>query len=236
MSLENTIGSILLVEDEQEIADIIMLHLSDLGYSVTHASDGMSGLTLALKQSWDLMLLDLTLPRIDGIDICRQVRDTNPALPIIVVSARNAEDDRIIGFDTGADDYITKPFGIDELIARVKAALRRVEAMKSIASTDVDVVSVNGVVLDPVQRTVSISGKAVKLTAKEFELLMYFAKAPGHVFNRGELLEKVWGYGHHGYLHTVNTHINRLRNKIETDPANPVYIQTVWGVGYKLAK
>ncbi|MFT5893137.1 MAG: DNA-binding response OmpR family regulator [bacterium] len=233
MITENLRKSILLIEDEQEIADIMMLHLSDLNYSVTHTSDGITGLALALKEQWDLILLDLTLPRIDGIDICRQVRESNPALPIILVSARSAENERIYGLEVGADDYITKPFGIDELIARVKAVLRRVEAMQSVVSTDV--VCVNGVVLDPVRRTVSISGKSVRLTVREFELLLHFAKAPGHVFNRGELLEKVWGYGHHGYLHTVNTHINRLRNKIELDPAHPVYIQTVWGIGYKFA-
>jgi DNA-binding response OmpR family regulator len=233
MATEILSKSILLIEDEQEIADIMMLHLGDLNYSITHTTDGINGLALALKEQWDLILLDLTLPRIDGIDICRQIRKTNPALPIILVSARSAEDERIYGLDVGADDYVTKPFGVDELIARVKAVLRRVEAMQGVVSTDV--VCVNGVVLDPVRRAVSISGKSVRLTVREFELLLYFAKAPGQVFNRGELLEKVWGYGHHGYLHTVNTHINRLRNKIEPDPAHPVYIQTVWGVGYKLA-
>ena len=233
MAIENLTKSILLIEDEKEIADIMMLHLSDLDYSVTHTGDGIDGLALALKQQWDLILLDLTLPGIDGIDICRQVRKSNPALPIILVSARSAEDERIHGLEEGADDYITKPFGVDELIARVKAVLRRVDALQSVVPTDV--VCVNGVVLDPVRRTVSITGKSVRLTVREFELLLYFAKAPGQVFNRGELLEKVWGYGHQGYLHTVNTHINRLRNKIEPDPAHPVYIQTVWGVGYKLA-
>ena len=233
MNTQSAKKSILLIEDEQDIADIVTLHLTGLEYAVTHTADGISGLALALKEQWDLILIDLTLPRIDGIDICRQVREINPALPIILVSARSAEDERIHGLEVGADDYITKPFGIDELIARVKAVLRRVEAMQSAISTDV--VCVNGVVLDPVKRSVSITGKSVKLTVREFELLLYFAKAPGQVFNRGELLEKVWGYGHQGYLHTVNTHINRLRNKIEPDPAHPVYIQTVWGVGYKLA-
>jgi len=233
MTSQSLDKSILLIEDEQEIADIMMLHLGLSGFSVTHTSDGVNGLALALKDQWDLILLDLTLPRIDGIDICRQIREFNPALPIILVSARSAEDERIYGLEVGADDYITKPFGVDELVARVKAVLRRVEAMQIAVSTDV--VCVNGVVLDPVRRIASIAGKSVKLTVREFELLMYFAKAPGQVFNRGELLEKVWGYGHQGYLHTVNTHINRLRNKIEPDPSQPVYIQTVWGVGYKLA-
>lgn len=234
MTTDSSKKSILLIEDEQEIADIMMLHLTGLNYSVTHTADGINGLTLALKREWDLILLDLTLPRVDGIDICRQVRKINPVLPIILVSARSAEDERIHGLDVGADDYITKPFGVDELIARVKAVFRRVEAMQTVVSTEL--VCINGIVIDPVRRNVSIMGQSVRLTAREFELLLYFAKAPGQVFNRAELLEKVWGYGHHGYLHTVNTHINRLRKKIETDPANPIYIQTVWGIGYKLAE
>ncbi len=232
MAQECNKKSILLVEDEQEIADIVMLHLGDLNYSITHTADGIKGLTLALQGSWDLILLDLTLPRIDGLDICKQVRESNPATPIILISARSEESERVLGLDVGADDYITKPFSIDELIARVKAVLRRVDALQGLVATDV--VSVNGIVLDPLRHTVSITGRAVNLTAREFELLLHFAKSPGQVFNRTELLEKVWGTRHDGYLHTVNSHINRLRSKIESNPAKPEYIQTVWGVGYKL--
>ncbi len=233
MNAECNGKSILFVEDEQEIADIVTLHLGDLNYQITHTTDGIKGLTLALKDSWDLILLDLTLPKIDGLDICKQVRESNPATPIILVSARSGEEERVLGLDIGADDYITKPFSIDELIARVKAVLRRVDALQGL--TPADVITVNGIVLDPARHTVTVSGRAVNLTAREFDLLLHFAKSPGQVFNRSEILENVWGTRHDGYLHTVNSHINRLRSKIECDPAKPAYIQTVWGVGYKLA-
>lgn len=224
--------NILLVEDEQDIADILQVHLRDLGANVTHAADGIRGLTLALRNEWDLILLDLTLPRIDGMDICEQVRQTNPATPIILVTARSSEVERVKGLECGADDYITKPFSISELIARIKAIFRRVDVMQQTRNNGL--ITCNGIVLNPSSHTVSVSGKPVTLTAREFDLLAHFAKAPGQVFKRTELLEKVWGYGHDGYLHTVNSHINRLRAKIEPDPGNPVYIQTVWGVGYKL--
>lgn len=223
---------ILLIEDEQEIADIITLHLRELDYSLTHTVDGIKGLALALRGNWNLILLDLTLPRIDGLDICRQVRECNPATPIIVVTARSGENECVLGLDVGADDYITKPFAMGEFIARVNAVMRRADSMQ--APLPIDVISVNGIVLDVVRRTVSVAGQAVSLTATEFELLLHFAKSPEQVFNRAELLEHVWGTKHHGYLHTVNSHINRLRSKIESNPSKPEYIQTVWGVGYKL--
>jgi len=223
---------ILLIEDEQEIADLLSLHLSAPEYHLTHTMDGIRGLTLALQQSWDLILLDLTLPRCDGLDVCQQVRECNPTTPIILVSARSAESDRVRGLELGADDYITKPFGISELIARVNAIFRRCQVMQE--PQDHAVISVGDIILNPATHSVSVAGRAVSLTAREFELLKHFASAPGIVFKRKELLDKVWGYSHAGYLHTVNSHINRLRSKIEPDPANPQYISTVWGVGYKL--
>ena len=224
--------NILLVEDEQEIADILIVHLQDLGAVVTHATDGIRGLTLALQNHWDLILLDLSLPRCDGLDICQQVRMTNPVTPIVLVTARSAEDERILGLETGADDYITKPFSVTELVARVKSLFRRVDAVGDVSCTEV--VAVHDIVLNTKAHSARVAQQEIQLTAKEFELLLFFARAPGQVFKRTELLEKVWGYGHDGYLHTVNSHINRLRSKIEPDPANPSYIQTVWGVGYKL--
>lgn len=224
---------ILLVEDEQEIADIVKLHLQDLGLEVTHAADGIRGLTLALKSQWDLILLDLSLPQVDGLTICQQVRQFNPATPIILVTARTSEAERVTGLDSGADDYITKPFSITELMARVKAIFRRVDALRDTPQSGI--ISVNDIILNPTARTVTISGQQVALTSREFDLLSYFAVSPERVFNRKELLEEVWGYQHDGYLHTVNSHINRLRAKIEKDPASPQYIQTVWGVGYKLS-
>jgi len=223
---------ILLIEDEQEIADLLSLHLSEPDYKLTHTMDGIRGLTMALQEAWDLILLDLTLPRCDGLDVCQQIRECNPTTPIILVSARSAESDRVRGLELGADDYITKPFGISELIARVNAIFRRCQVNQD--TQDYSVISVGDIVLNPATHTVNIAGKPVHLTAREFELLQHFARAPGIVFKRRELLDKVWGYSHAGYLHTVNSHINRLRSKIEPDPANPRYISTVWGVGYKL--
>jgi len=224
---------ILLVEDEQEIADIVKLHLEDLNLDVTHAADGIRGLALALKDHWDLIMLDLTLPQVDGLTICQQVREFNPATPIILVTARTSEAERVSGLDSGADDYITKPFSITELIARVKAIFRRVDALRDTPKTGL--ITVNDIVVNPAARTVSVNGEQISLTSREFDLLRFFALAPERVFKRKELLEEVWGYHNTGYLHTVNSHINRLRAKIEKDPSNPKYIQTVWGVGYKLS-
>lgn len=223
---------ILLVEDEQEIADIVKLHLEDLALEVTHAADGIRGLTLALKNEWDLVMLDLSLPQVDGLTICEQVRKFNPTTPIILVTARTSEAERVTGFDSGADDYITKPFSITELIARVKAIFRRIDALRD--APEIEVITINDIVISSTSRSVSIAGNPISLTSREFDLLNCFAMSPDRVFNRKELLENVWGYHHAGYLHTVNSHINRLRAKIEKDPSNPRYIQTVWGVGYKL--
>lgn len=225
--------AILVIEDEQDIADLICINLEDNNAIISHAADGIRGLTLALQGHWDMIILDLNLPRCDGMDICQQVREFNPRTPIIMVSARSSEDQRIAGLNAGADDYLPKPFNISELIARIHALFRRADLGS--VETPEEVVSVSHITLNPETHGVKIEGKQISLTAKEFELLMFFAKAPGRVFKRIELLNNIWGYGHEGYLHTVNSHINRLRAKIEPDPSNPSYIKTVWGVGYKLA-
>jgi len=224
---------ILLIEDEQDIADLLTLNLRDLDLETTHSADGVHGLALALQHDWDLVLLDLSLPRCDGLDICEQVRTHNPAVPIILVTARTSESERINGLESGADDYITKPFSVAELLARVKAVLRRAELCKPDLPGQ-PVVAVKDLLLNIAERSVTINGKDISLTAKEFDLLLYFAQSPGRVFNRTELLHNVWGYRFNGYMHTVNSHINRLRSKIEPDPTNPQYIATVWGVGYKM--
>ncbi|MBX2880829.1 MAG: response regulator transcription factor [Granulosicoccus sp.] len=230
--------NILLIEDEQDIADLLCLHLQDCDAEVTHASDGVRGLTLALQQQWDMILLDLCLPRCDGLDICEQVRQSNPGTPVIMITARSSESDRVRGLNMGADDYITKPFSISELIARVKALFRRAEAYQqnqnNTAPPATEIIAVNNLLVNRAERTVSVAGRNISLTVREFDLLLFFAQSPGTVFKRTELLEKVWGYSFKGYLHTVNSHINRLRAKIEPDPSNPQYIETVWGVGYKL--
>lgn len=226
--------SILVIEDEQDIAELIRLHLVDLSYEVTVAGDGHAGQRLATMQSWDLIILDLRLPGIDGLEICRRVRGTMNHVPILMLTSKSSELDRVLGLELGADDYVTKPFSVLELMARVKAIFRRVQALH-VASGDGDgVLTIGNLTIDPTTRNASIDGEPVELTAKEFDLLLHFARNPGRVYRRAELLDSVWGYGHDGYEHTVNSHINRLRSKIEADSANPEYIVTVWGVGYKL--
>ncbi len=185
----------------------------------------------------DLIILDIMLPGIDGLEICRRVRARSDYTPILMLTARSSEVDRVLGLELGADDYLTKPFSILELVARVKALFRRMEALQS---TDADSgqapIHFSELSIEPDKRSVLVRGEPITLTAKEFDLLLHFARQPGRVFTRGQLLDSVWGYGHEGYEHTVNSHINRLRSKIEEDPAAPRYILTVWGVGYRFAE
>ncbi len=227
---------ILVVEDDRDIAHLVELHLQDLGADVTLAHDGGVALDIALRRSFDLVILDLMLPGIDGLEICRRLRARSNYTPILMLTARSADVDRIVGLEIGADDYLTKPFNIRELIARVKALLRRVDALSKPEASDVPTVLDFGeLVIDVEKRKVTLRGEPIDLTAKEFDLLLQFARNPGRVYTRAQLLDLVWGYGHDGYEHTVNSHINRLRNKLEKDHAKPAYILTVWGVGYKFA-
>ncbi len=229
---------VLLIEDDRDIAELVQLHLRDEGYEVDYHSDGSDGLAAAKGASYDLLVLDLMLPGTDGLTICRELRGSGSYLPILMLTAKSSELDRVLGLELGADDYLTKPFSIRELVARVKALLRRAEAMggkESPSSTD-QLLQYGGLRIDAERRTVEMDGKSIELTAKEFDLLYHFAQHPGRVYSRIQLLDQVWGYGHEGYEHTVNSHINRLRGKIEQDPANPHYILTVWGVGYKFAE
>jgi len=228
---------ILVIEDDKDIAHLVELHLKDAGHQVSVAHDGNAGLELALSKQFDLIVLDLLLPGIDGIEICRRVRAASATLPILMLTSRSSELDRVLGLEIGADDYLTKPFSIRELLARVKALFRRVEALRSEASSETrKVVSVGGLVIDTEKRTVMLNGQPVILTAKEFDLLLQLAKHPGRVYTCTELLNQVWGYGYEGYEHTVNSHINRLRAKIEENPAQPRYILSIRGVGYKFAE
>ncbi len=222
---------ILIIEDEPDIARLLRLHLGELAEDPQIACDGTEGLRLALGSRWDLILLDLRLPGIDGLEICRRLRQQPYYVPIVMLTSKSGEGDRVSGLDIGADDYITKPFSIPELLARLKAIFRRVERLESEESTRE--IRAGDLQIDLDRREVRIGGNAVELTAKEFDLLTHFARAPGKVFTRAQLLDSVWGYGHDGYEHTVNTHINRLRAKVEPDPSNPTYVVTVWGVGYK---
>jgi len=225
---------ILVIEDERDIAELIRLHLNDLGFAVTITGDGNTGLQKALATSWDLVILDLRLPGMDGLDICRRLRQNSSSVPVLMLTSKSSELDRVVGLEIGADDYVTKPFSVLELTARVKAILRRAELSRQSTTDEKVVVQAGSVTVDPTRRAATIRGECIELTAKEFDLLHHFAAHPGRVFRRLELLDSVWGYGHEGYEHTVNSHINRLRAKIETDPAHPELIVTVWGVGYKM--
>ncbi|MBA3595986.1 MAG: response regulator transcription factor [Methylibium sp.] len=227
---------VLLVEDDLGIAEILRLHLADEGYAVEHAADGHSGLALLERGgSWDALILDLMLPGIDGLEICRRARAMASYTPIVIISARSSEVHRILGLEIGADDYLAKPFSVLELTARVRALLRRVDALAKASRIEGGAIETGGLRIDPLTREAAIDGHRFDLTPREFELLYFFARRPGHVFSRLDLLNQVWGYRHDGYEHTVNTHINRLRAKIEPDPTVPRRILTVWGHGYKFA-
>jgi DNA-binding response OmpR family regulator len=225
---------ILVIEDERDIADLIRLHLEDLNYVVSVARDGNTGLRKSSAGSWDLIILDLRLPGIDGLEICRNLRQRSEYVPILMLTSKSSELDRVVGLEVGADDYVTKPFSVLELMARVKAILRRAELSERSHEQALDMIQLGYLMIDPAARSAEVHGESVELTAKEFDLLIHFAKNPGRVFSRAELLDGVWGYGHDGYEHTVNSHINRLRAKIENDPDHPELIFTVWGVGYKM--
>ncbi|MVW79075.1 response regulator transcription factor [Bordetella sp. 02P26C-1] len=226
---------ILIVEDDAHIADLLQLHLRDEGYAVTHAADGDAGLRQLESGHWDALVLDLMLPGIDGLEICKRARAAARYTPIIIASARSSEVHRILGLELGADDYLAKPFSMLELVARIKALLRRANALERNARLDAGRLEVADLSIDPIARDAVVSGRLLDLTPREFDLLYLFARHPGKVFSRMDLLNQVWGYQHEGYEHTVNTHINRLRAKIEAYPSTPSRILTVWGRGYKFA-
>jgi DNA-binding response OmpR family regulator len=228
---------ILVIEDNPDIARLVELHLQDLSFHVDIARDGHSGLEQAVNGNHDLIILDIMLPGLDGLEVCRRLRAASDNTPILMLTAKTTELDRVLGLELGADDYLTKPFSIMELLARIKAIIRRSSlSNKAAPDTSAETISINGIDIDPARRTVSISDNPVELTAREFDLLLHFASHPGRVFSREQLLNQVWGYGHEGYEHTVNSHINRLRKKIEQNPADARYILTVWGVGYKFSE
>jgi DNA-binding response OmpR family regulator len=223
---------LLVIEDDRDIARLMEMHLSDEGYQVEVVHDGRDGLELATTGRFDLIVLDLMLPGMDGLEICRHLRASQPYVLVLMLTAKTSELDRVLGLEIGADDYLTKPFSLRELQARIKALLRRRAAL----STDVGEVvrlETGDLLIDASAREVRLAGETVHLTAKEFDLLVQFARNPGRVYTRAQLLDLVWGYGYEGFEHTVNSHINRLRAKIERDPTDPAFIQTVWGVGYK---
>lgn len=227
---------ILLVEDEQDIAELVSLHLQDVCDEFVVAADGHEGMRLATMESWSLVILDLCLPGPDGLEICQAIRRKGAYLPILMLTSKSGELDRVLGLETGADDYLTKPFSVLELVARVRAIFRRIQNLQRSPQPAADLakkVCAGDLTIDPARREVLLGSQLIDLTAREFDLLNYFARNPGRVFRRADLLDKVWGYGHEGYEHTVNSHINRLRAKIERNPGKPEKIVTVWGVGYK---
>ena len=222
---------ILIIEDDPEIVKLLEIHLTDLIYTTAKATDGETGLNMALEEDYDLIILDLTLPIMDGVEVCRKLREKK-STPVIMLTAKSEEIDRVLGLEIGADDYITKPFSIRELLARIKAVMRRTGAPapkeQSGKALDFD-----GLQIDVDKRKILVNGNRIELSPKEFELLVLMASNPGRNYSRSELLNMIWGYNFEGYEHTVNSHINRLRAKIESDMANPTYILTTWGVGYK---
>ncbi len=224
--------NILIIEDDPEIIRLLEIHLTDLIYTTSKALDGGVGLQMALDNTYDLILLDLTLPTMDGVEICKKLR-AKKNTPIIMLTAKSEEIDRVLGLEIGADDYITKPFSIRELLARIKAVMRRTDTKPSKEDKNTSAIEAEGLYIDIEKRKVLLDDQKVELSPKEFELLVLMASNPGRNYTRSELLNIIWGYNFEGYEHTVNSHINRLRAKIESDMAHPNYILTTWGVGYK---
>lgn len=229
--------TILVAEDQTDIRNLLVLNLRGAGYEVTEVADGLATLASETARANDLLVLDLMMPGMDGLEVCKALRARGCSTPILMLTAKSTELDRVLGLELGADDYLTKPFSLAELLARVKALLRRAELLRVAqvsAQTQVSALNNGDLEILPVKRQVSVRGKPLDFTALEFDLLLHFAQHPGHVFSRGQLLNAVWGYTHDGYEHTVTTHINRLRAKLESDPLRPELILTVRGAGYKM--
>ncbi|MCW5665057.1 MAG: response regulator transcription factor [Piscinibacter sp.] len=230
-------ASILVAEDQADIRELLVLNLRNAGYGVDAVADGAAALARQLERPADLLLLDLMLPALDGLEVCKALRARGSAAPILMLTAKSTELDRVLGLELGADDYLTKPFSLAELLARVKALLRRAELLRAAQQAGAGPARLirNGELeIEPAKRRVHYRGAEIAFTALEFDLLLHFASHPGLVFSRTQLLDAVWGYSHDGYEHTVTTHINRLRNKLEADPMRPELILTVRGAGYKM--
>lgn len=226
---------ILLIEDDSNIVELLAIHLQDLNCEVTSAGDGLSGLSLTREGKYDLIILDIMLPGLNGMEVCRKIRQTDRHTPIMMLTARSEEMDKVIGLETGADDYLTKPFSVREFIARVKVVLRRSEDDDNgLAAKPASAIIRHGALrIDIDKRKVTLNDVRIELSPKEFDLIALLASNPGKSYSRKSLLNLVWGYDFEGYEHTVNSHINRLRGKIEEDVSNPTFILTTWGVGYR---
>ena len=222
---------ILIVEDEREIAELVRDYLEAEGYRILLALDGMEGLNYFTENQPTLAVLDVMLPKMDGIELCRRIRmDSN--IPILMMSAKKSETDKIIGLGIGADDYITKPFSPGELVARIKAHLRRYQHLSEPRDTG-NALKFPGLEIDLKGFSVTINGRNVDLSAKEFKLLAFLAANKGQVFSKEQLLENIWGYQHVGDTNTITVYMRKLREKIEPDPSTPVFLKTIWGIGYK---
>jgi len=231
--MEREQNKILIVEDDAEIAALLELHISDRGIQVTRVDNGKDGLEAALRDDFSLIILDLMLPLMDGMEVCKRIRAQDKAVPILMLTARSEEIDKILGLELGADDYLTKPFSIRELLARINALLRRSSLVSASADEPDEILTFGSLQVDMQRRRALLRDAVLDLTAKEWDLLVLFARNPGRTYSRQELLDLVWGYQYDGYSHTVNSHINRLRSKIEVDPARPEYVLTKRGLGYR---
>ncbi|MEM1259402.1 MAG: response regulator transcription factor [Bacteroidota bacterium] len=226
---------VLIVEDDPEIVQLLEIHLKDLGCSTLSAKQGDLGLRMAIEYEPDLVILDVMLPEMDGLEVCQKIRANNVQSPIMMLTSKSEEIDKVLGLEVGADDYLTKPFSVREFIARVKAIFRRQKMSKSATreSDEPKSLRFDGLRIDVDHRKVVCNNERIELSPKEFELLVLLSSNPGKSYDRTKLLNMIWGYDFTGYEHTVNSHINRLRSKIEPDMSNPKYILTTWGVGYK---
>src|SRR3954464_5652530 len=230
-------ATILVAEDQTDIRELIAMNLRAAGYEVSTVGDGPAALASQNEQASDLLILDLMMPGMDGLEVCKTLRARGRSTPILMLTAKSTELDRVLGLELGADDYLTKPFSLAELLARVKALLRRADLLRAAsadAQAQTQAIRNGDLEVLPAKRQVRYRGSGIDFTALEFDLLLHFASHPGHVFSRSQLLNAVWGYSHDGYEHTVTTHINRLRAKLETDPMRPELILTVRGAGYKM--
>jgi DNA-binding response OmpR family regulator len=229
-------SQLLVAEDQADIRELLVMNLRNAGYDVTAVADGLAALASQNEQASDLLILDLMMPGMDGLEVCKALRARGHGTPILMLTAKSTELDRVLGLELGADDYLTKPFSLAELLARVKALLRRAALLRNAQAAQGGSAALRNGDLEilPVKRQVRVRGQLLDFTALEFDLLLYFAQHPGHVFSRSQLLDAVWGYTHDGYEHTVTTHINRLRAKLEADPMRPQVILTVRGAGYKM--
>ncbi len=227
---------IAIIEDDLNIRSLIKIVLSELHLQIDEYDNGWQGLDGVLSKNYQLLVLDLMLPGVNGIEICRKIRQVNKQIPILMLTSKSDEDDKIMGLDIGADDYLTKPFSNRELLARTKALLRRSDAVSNQNNTNNQIITIGDLILDITQKTLFKNNNEINLTAKEFDLIQLFMTHPGRNFTRMDVLERVWGDHFEGLEHTVNSNINRLRGKIESNPAQPKYLVTVWGVGYKFNK